>query len=236
MKKIFAIMFLILFLFVSVSNASDFEFWFRGTKVYEGNCSTTPPPPPASTYTVTVSVVNSAGGSVSPTSVSGIAPGGQATLSVAINSGYAASVSIGSLSGSTWTITNVTSNLTATITFAQSIAACQSGDTDKPIARESAGPGTLHVCIPADTPALLIQVVGTTNETDAQFAWTFPDGRVFPTDPIFGKILGTGTYSVSLRVRSQSAPSPNISDLYIPQGRHTMTITGTINGWKEVGF
>lgn len=72
------------------------------------------------TYTVSASVVNSAGGSVSPMSLSGITSGGTATFTVTTNSGYTASVSPGSLSGSTWTISNVTSNLSATITFTQS--------------------------------------------------------------------------------------------------------------------
>ena len=237
MKKIFAIMFLILFLFVSVSNASDFEFWFRGTKMYEGNCSATPPPPPASTYTVTVSVVNPAGGSVSPSSVSGIAYGGQAAFNITIAAGCTAAVSMGSLSGTVWTITGVTSDLIATITFTQYNTACQSSDISTPIPFTPAGLGTWYFCVPQNRPALLIQAVGVTNETDAQLAWTFPDGRIFPTDPQYGKILGTGTYSVSLRIRSQAAPSSNISDPYIPAGRHVMTITGTsMNGQMEAGW
>jgi plastocyanin len=84
------------------------------------------------TYTVTASVVNSAGGSVSPASQT-VNYGGTATFTVTTNSGYTASVSAGSLSGSTWTISNVTSNLSATITFTYSGGGGASGTKTNPI-------------------------------------------------------------------------------------------------------
>jgi hypothetical protein len=195
------------------------------------------------TYTVTVSVVNPAGGSVSPMSVSGIASNGQATFTVTINNGFTASVSPGSLSGTTWTITNVTSDIpNATATFTQqNTTTCQSGDlpSSSRLAVSVTGQTSWHFCITGNppSPALLVQAVGTTNETNATLTWTFPEGnRVFPTDPNQGLLLGTGTQSVSMRLRSTSAPSPNIPDSSIPSGRHTLTITGTFTGFMSAEF
>jgi len=68
------------------------------------------------TYTVTASVVNPAGGSVSPASQD-VSHGSPATFTVTTNPGYTASVSEGSLAGNTWTIPNVTSPHTVTVTF-----------------------------------------------------------------------------------------------------------------------
>ncbi len=66
-------------------------------------------------YTVTASY-DSTKGSVSPASQT-VSSGGTATFTVTPNPGYAASVSEGSLSGTTWTIPNVTTSHTATVTF-----------------------------------------------------------------------------------------------------------------------
>ena len=68
------------------------------------------------TYTVTALVVNPLGGSVEPSS--GIVDyGGTATFTVTTIPGYTASVSEGTLVGTTWTIPNITSALDLTITF-----------------------------------------------------------------------------------------------------------------------
>jgi hypothetical protein len=85
------------------------------------------------TYTVSVSVSNPSGGSVTPTSRSGIASGGTASFTVTINSGYTASVSAGSLNGTAWTFTNVTTNINATITFTQSGGGGDGTTIDNPI-------------------------------------------------------------------------------------------------------
>lgn len=69
------------------------------------------------TYDVTAQVVNSPGGSVTPASRTGITSGSTTTFTVTTNSGYTASVSEGSLSGTTWTTDPVTSSHTATVTF-----------------------------------------------------------------------------------------------------------------------
>jgi hypothetical protein len=70
------------------------------------------------TYTVTASVGGDPlGGSVTPSSRD-VTHGASATFTVTTNVGYTASVSEGTLVGSTWTITNVTSSHTATVTFA----------------------------------------------------------------------------------------------------------------------
>ncbi len=68
------------------------------------------------TYTVTASVVNPAGGSVTPPSRT-VDYNATATFTVTTNTGYTASVSEGTLVGSTWTIPNVTSTHTATVAF-----------------------------------------------------------------------------------------------------------------------
>jgi len=68
-------------------------------------------------YTVTASVGGDPlGGSVTPSS-SDVAHGASAVFTVTTNTGYKASVSEGSLIGTTWTIPNVTSTHTATVTF-----------------------------------------------------------------------------------------------------------------------
>ena len=69
------------------------------------------------TYTVTASVVNPTGGTVTPPLSQTVNYGGTATFTVTTNPGYTASVSEGTLAGSTWTIPNVTSTHTATVTF-----------------------------------------------------------------------------------------------------------------------
>jgi len=70
------------------------------------------------TYTVTASY-DSTKGTVSPASQT-VNSGGTATFAVTPNAGYIASVSEGSLSGTTWTTAPVTSTHTATVTFTQS--------------------------------------------------------------------------------------------------------------------
>ena len=197
------------------------------------------------TYSVSVSVSNSAGGSVtSATTVSGITSGGQATFNVTTNSGYTASVSAGTLSATTgtatWTFTNVTSTITATITFTQqttnnNCSSAYSSGTQRASATVS-GTQCWSFIIPANTLALLVAAVGTTNDTYANLTWTFPDGRVFPTNPSDGSIIGTGTTSPTLRFRSQNAPGPNIPDAYIPAGTHIMTITGNFTGFFEATY
>jgi hypothetical protein len=74
----------------------------------------------STTYTVNATVVNSAGGSVTPASRTGIISGNTTTFTVTTNPGYTASVSEGSLSGTTWTTAPVTSNHTVTVTFTSS--------------------------------------------------------------------------------------------------------------------
>jgi hypothetical protein len=78
--------------------------------------------PPA--YTVNATVVNSAGGSVLPSSQTGVSHGSTTTFMVTINANYTASVSEGSLSGTTgtvvWTTAPVTSSHTVTVTFTSS--------------------------------------------------------------------------------------------------------------------
>jgi hypothetical protein len=68
------------------------------------------------TYDVTASVVNPTGGSVSPPSQN-VDHGGTAIFTVTTNPGYTALVSEGTLEGNTWTIPNVTSTHTVTVTF-----------------------------------------------------------------------------------------------------------------------
>ena len=69
------------------------------------------------TYTVTASVVGDpSGGSVTPSSRV-VDYGSSASFTVTTNVGYTASVSEGTLTGTTWTIPNVTSTRTATVTF-----------------------------------------------------------------------------------------------------------------------
>ena len=71
----------------------------------------------ATSYTVTASIAgDSSGGSVSPSSQT-VSYGAAATFTVTTNTGYTATVSEGTLSGSTWTIPNVTSTHTVTVTF-----------------------------------------------------------------------------------------------------------------------
>ena len=111
---------------------------------------------------------------------------------------------------------------------------CQPGDTREPVLWAFTGARTQYFCIPENRPTLLINAVGMDNNTDALLTWTFPDGRVFPTDPEFGKILGTGTYSVKMHLRSQSSFSPTIPDQYIPAGRHKMEIKGYMSGKYSV--
>jgi len=68
-------------------------------------------------YTVTASVGGDPlGGSVTPSSRT-VNHGGTATFTVTTNTGYTASVSEGTLWGNTWTIPNVTSSHTVTLTF-----------------------------------------------------------------------------------------------------------------------
>ena len=68
-------------------------------------------------YTVTASVGGDPlGGSVTPLSRT-VNHGGTAIFAVTTNTGYTASVSEGTLSGNTWTIPNVTSSHTVTLTF-----------------------------------------------------------------------------------------------------------------------
>ncbi len=69
------------------------------------------------TYTVTAAVGGDpTGGTVTPSSQS-VSYGGTATFTVTTNTGYTASVSQGTLSGSTWTIPNITAAQTVTVTF-----------------------------------------------------------------------------------------------------------------------
>jgi hypothetical protein len=128
MKKcsVSVILALLFWLFFSVqAMATSVEVVVDGNR-YTCSPVANPPPPPVQTYTVTVSVINSVGGSVTPMSRSGIASGGTASFTVTINSGYTASVSAGSISGmtgpttATWTFTSVTSDINATITFTRS--------------------------------------------------------------------------------------------------------------------
>jgi len=81
-------------------------------RTISANFTQTPP-----TYTVETSVVNPAGGSVSPTSRTGVSYGSTTTFTVTTNAGYTPSPSEGSLSGTTWTTAPVTSSHTVTVTF-----------------------------------------------------------------------------------------------------------------------
>jgi hypothetical protein len=73
----------------------------------------------ATTHTVTASVAgNSAGGSVLPPSQT-VTHGRTAIFTVSTNTGFTATVSEGSLAGNTWTIPNITSSHTVTVTFTQ---------------------------------------------------------------------------------------------------------------------
>jgi hypothetical protein len=185
------------------------------------------------TYRVTANNQNPAGGSVSPAYVD-VLSGGQAVFQVVINANYTPSVTEGSLSGTTgtvnWTISNITSTHTANINFT-STTDCQSGDLTSPMPWQQQQQRTWYFCIPENRAGLAIKAIGLTGQTDATLTWTFPDGRAFS-----GRLIGQGTESVSLRIWSQNTPSPNIPDAYIPQGRHTLTITGNFSGFMSVGF
>ena len=107
------------------------------------------------------------------------------------------------------------------------------------VSRASVGAnGTVTFCfdIPENKRALIVQVVGVTLETNATLTWTFPDGRVFPTDPNQGLLLGPGNASVDLKLRSQHSFPSNIPDQYIPSGRHYLTIAGILSGYMSVEF
>jgi hypothetical protein len=72
---------------------------------------------PTTQYSLTVSVAGDpAGGSVSPSSQT-VSHGATAVFTVTTNTGYTATVSEGTLSGSTWAIPNITSSHTVTVTF-----------------------------------------------------------------------------------------------------------------------
>ena len=72
-----------------------------------------------------------AGGSVSPPSQT-VSYGGTATFTVTTNTGFIAAVSEGTLSGNTWTIPNVTSSHTVTVTFTNPppVALCENVTVD----------------------------------------------------------------------------------------------------------
>jgi hypothetical protein len=73
--------------------------------------------PEATSVTVTAAVAgHPAGGSVSPSSQT-VSHGATATFTVTTNAGYTATVSEGTLSGTTWSIPNITSAHTVTVTF-----------------------------------------------------------------------------------------------------------------------
>ncbi len=90
--------------------------------------------------------------------------------------------------------------------------------------------------IPANKKGLLVQIIGRNDYSDAHMIWIFPDGRKFPQREDEGWILGPGTRSVNMQLRSQSTFTPNIPDVYVPPGRHVMKITGSMDGFMTVGF
>ncbi len=98
------------------------------------------------------------------------------------------------------------------------------------------GEGWWSFNVPAERKALLVQIIGRNDYTDAQMTWYFPDGRTFPKKEDEGRILGPGSRTVNMQLRSTSAFTPNIPDTYIPTGIHYMKITGTLDGFMTIGF
>jgi hypothetical protein len=99
----------------SVNFTSPSEGWIAGQLVENKDCR--PVLLKLYPYTVTASVGGDPlGGSVTPSSRT-VNHGGTATFTVTTNTGYTASISEGTLSGNTWTIPNVTSSHTVTLTF-----------------------------------------------------------------------------------------------------------------------
>ncbi len=71
-----------------------------------------------------------------------------------------------------------------------------------------------------DSTTLMLNLIGTTNETDATFTWTFPDGKEFS-----GSSLNTSINGL-LYLRTQKAQQdPNLVGYdYIPAGQHVLKI------------
>ena len=90
--------------------------------------------------------------------------------------------------------------------------------------------------VPAERKALLVQIIGRNDISDAHMTWYFPDGRTFPKKEDEDWILGPGTRTVNMQLRSTSAFTPNIPDTHIPPGVHYMKIVGTLDGFMTIGF
>ena len=194
-------------------------------------------------YLLTINITPSGGGTVSVngqpyTSSLTFSSGTIVNLSASAAQSYNFSSWSGDTTGTSST-TTITMNGAKTVTAnftQQSTTTCQSGDLPA-TSRMGGAVGTWYFCVGENRPTMVIQAVGTTNETNATLTWTFPDGRVFPTDPNQGYLLGTGTSSVNLRLRGQAfGIQPNIPDAYIPAGRHRLTITGNFNGFMAAEF
>jgi hypothetical protein len=76
------------------------------------------------------------------------------------------------------------------------------------------------------TPGVSASIMGTTNETDATFTWTFPDGRVFPPpgEPRIYSTMGAGSLNL---VGKSGGWLANLPDQYIPAGQHILRIKAT---------
>ena len=159
---------------------------------------------PPNQYTLTVTVNPSSGGTValSPSGGSYTAST-QVTLTATANANYTFGSwsGVDSSSGTTAYVTMGSANRSVTATFTQQSTTtnCQSGDLSS-TSRMDGTVQALGISVLRDNrPTMVIQAVGTTNETNATLTWTFPDGRVFPMANK-GYILGTGTSSVNLRL------------------------------------
>lgn len=236
MKKI--LISILILLMASISQATNVDLKVDGVQY---QCV---PSVVSQTYTVTVTNRTPKGGTISP--MNQIIPqGGTATFNITVNPGAAVQwVTPGTVQGSIWTIQNVIGDIQASISFmAIPHTQCQSGDYTSPQAwTASTGPigvvgqKDLYWCIPASTKSMAVNANGITNETSATLTWTFPDGRVFPIDPNGRLLIGTGTAMVNLYIYGSIYPFGNIPDLYIPQGRHKLTIIGTFTGYLSIDF
>jgi len=176
--------------------------------------------------TVTPQVTNPPGGSVSPTSQT-VSYGGTAIFTVTINSGYTATVSQGTLSGNTWTISSIISSIYPTITFTQQSTSCtppqnaQSLSIDTRYMNMSFSPGETVFSVSitgSQIRSITGQILGLSGGTDVLWTWIMPDCKVFK-----GNAMGTDN-AVLLDIRSRNSFQPNINYDYVPTGNHTFKI------------
>ena len=195
--------------------------------------------PPAQ-YTVSLSASPTAGGTVSQSGSGTYNSGDSVTVTATPNSGY---------TFTNWTegagVTPVSSSnpYQFNITGTRNLVANFSGGPPPPAGEALVwnqryqfmlNAGTQRVFIAtvgANVAGFKVNILGTCNETDATFTWTFPDGRVFPdpTKPWTGEphIYGTaGAGNMSL-TGTAGGWVANIADQYIPQGQHVLTIKAT---------